>query len=248
MSVEFGRHAILLRRSHPHSHFHASRLLTLPQQLVRVLLCLVIAGCASHRDVGGGAPGDAAVPRPGDPNVARLVEGGYILYVRHGKTDSTFQDKLDKPNWWKSCDTRVHRPLSDEGRAQMMNMGNQMRELRIPVAKVVTSEYCRAVDSGLLLQIVPIVQDPALNYADAQRHLKRSDLQMAAGMRTLFSQPPPPGRNVILVAHVHGFNPALDAAFSQLAEAETVVIKPGGEGKFDIVGRIAADRWALRAK
>lgn len=215
---------------------------------MRVLLCLVIAGCASHRDVGGGAPGDAAVPRPGDPNVARLVEGGYILYVRHGKTDSTFQDKLDKPNWWKSCDTRVHRPLSDEGRAQMMNMGNQMRELRIPVAKVVTSEYCRAVDSGLLLQIVPIVQDPALNYADAQRHLKRSDLQMAAGMRTLFSQPPPPGRNVILVAHVHGFNPALDAAFSQLAEAETVVIKPGGEGKFDIVGRIAADRWALRAK
>ena len=188
------------------------------------------------------------IPRPGDPNVARLAEGGYVLYMRHGKTDSTFQDKLDKPTWWKSCDTRVHRPLSDEGRAQMMGMGNQIRELRIPVASVVTSEYCRAVDSGLLLQLVPIVQDPALNYVDAQRYLKHTDLRIAAGMRALFSQRPPPGRNIILVAHVHGFNPALDASFSQLAEAETVVIKPRGEGNFDIVGRITVDRWALRAK
>ncbi|MBK8740676.1 MAG: histidine phosphatase family protein [Betaproteobacteria bacterium] len=218
------------------------------RQFAPVLLCLVFAGCAGHRDIVGATQGDAGIPRAGEPNVARLAEGGYVLYVRHGKTDSTFQDKLDKPNWWKSCDTRVHRPLSDEGRAQMLNMGKQMRELRIPVASVVTSEYCRAVDSGLLLQLVPTVQDPALNYADAQRYLKRSDLQMAAGMRALFAEPPPPGRNVILVAHVHSFNPALDAAFSQLAEAETVVIKPGGEGKFDIVGRITVDRWALRAK
>ena len=43
-------------------------------------------------------------------------------------------------------------------------------------------------------------------------------------------------------------NPAIDPAFSQLAEAESVVIKPRGEGKFDIVGRITVDRWALRAK
>ncbi|MBK7470257.1 MAG: histidine phosphatase family protein [Betaproteobacteria bacterium] len=216
------------------------------RQFAPVLLCLVIAGCAGHRDIVGATQRDATIPRPADPNVARLAEGGYVLYVRHGKTDSTFQDKLDKQNWWKSCDTRVHRPLSDEGRAQMLNMGKQMRELRIPVASVVTSEYCRAVDSGLLLQLVPTVQDPALNYADAQRYLKRSDLQMAAGMRALFSEPPPPGRNVILVAHVHGFNPAIDPAFSQLAEAESVVIKPRGEGKFDIVGRITVDRWALR--
>jgi phosphohistidine phosphatase SixA len=218
------------------------------RHLARLLIILLVAGCAGNQDLVSGSPPAAAVARAGDPLVAKLAEGGYVLYVRHGKTEPVFQDKQDKPNWWKLCDTRGQRPLSDEGRAQMMNIGTQMRELRLPVAKVITSEYCRAVDSGLLLQLMPIVQDAALNYTDAQRFVKRSDAQMAAGLRAVFSEPPPVGRNVILVGHVHGFNPPIDPVFSQMQEAETVVMKPQGEGKFEIVGRITVDKWALREK
>lgn len=203
-------------------------------------MAAVLAGCAV----------EPTLPRAlaGDPLIAKLAEGGFVLYLRHGKTDSTFQDKQDKPEWWKSCDTRSHRPLSDEGRAQMLGIGRQMRELRIPVANVLSSEYCRAVDSALLLQLMPIATDPALNYADAQRYLKRNDVQMASGLRALFSTAPPAQRNTILVGHVHGFNPPLDALFSQVQEAETIVLKPLGEDKFEIIGRIAFDKWALRAK
>ncbi len=218
--------------------------------MIRLLYCIVVvvlAGCA-NQGLMTGADSTAPVARSGDPLVAKVAEGGYVLYIRHGKTDSTFQDKQDKPEWWKTCDTRGHRTLSDEGRAQMLGIGTQMRELRISVAKVLSSEYCRAVDSALLLQLMPIVTEPLLNYADAQRFVKRNDVQMATGIRSLFATAPPPRRNIILVGHVHGFNPPIDPVFSQMQEAETVVLKPAAEGKFEIVGRITFDKWSLRAK
>jgi len=218
------------------------------RQLFLAAVAALVAGCATHQDLVPGASPPVAAARAGDPLVARLAEGGYVLYVRHGKTDPTYQDKQDRPNWWKACDTRIHRPLSDEGRAQMLGLGANIRELRVPIARVVTSEYCRAVDSGLLLQLMPITQDAALNYAEAQRYVKRTDLQIGNGFRALFSEAPPPHRNVVLVGHVHGFNPPLDPVFSQIAEAETVVMRPLPEGKFEIVGRITAEKWALRAK
>src|SRR5438067_2379058 len=138
-----------------------------------VAAAIFLTGCAV-------APAETAlthepVPKAGDPLVARLAEGGYVIYVRHGRTDTTYQDKQDKPEWWKSCDPKRHRVLSDEGRAQMISIGGNLRALQIPVAKVVTSEYCRAIDSGLLLQLMSVTQEPAMNYADAHRFVKRTD-------------------------------------------------------------------------
>ena len=213
-----------------------------------VLIGVSIAGCSLNQDMAGGGQSATVIARPGDALVAKVAEGGYLLYIRHGKTDPAFQDKQDKPNWWKTCDTRSHRPLSDEGRAQMLSIGAQMRELRIPVAKVLSSEYCRAADSAFLLQLMPVIFDPALNYTDAQRYAKRGDVLIASDLRALFSTAPPPGRNTVLVGHVHGFNPPIDLMFSQVQEAETIVIRPLAEGKFEIVGRIAWEKWALRAR
>ncbi len=200
---------------------------------------LILCGCATSAS-------QEPPQRPGDPLVARLKEGGYVLYFRHGRTDASNQDRQDKPEWWKSCDPKRHRLLSDEGRAQMETVGSNMRALKIPVAKVFTSEYCRAVDSALLLQLMPITQSAVLNYADAQRYVKRNDAQIIAELRTLFSEKPLEGKNTILVGHVLGVNPPIDPVFSQLVEAEAIVMKPLGEGKFDIVGRVTVDKWAKR--
>ena len=212
-----------------------------------VVAALWLAGCAV-------APVDPAnaqrvqPPKPGDPLVARLVDGGYIIYIRHGRTDTTYQDKQDKPEWWKSCDPRRHRLLSDDGRAQMASIGTNLRALQIPVAKVVTSEYCRAIDSGLLLQLMPVVQEPRMNYADAQRYVKRTDADIASGFRALVSERPPEGKNTVLVGHVHGYQPPIDQVFLTIQEAEAAIVRPLGDGKFEIVGRVTVDKWALREK
>ena len=65
--------------------------------LCSVLIGLSILGCAVNRELAAGAQSSTAA-RPGDALVAKVAEGGYVLYIRHGKTDSVFQDKQDKPN------------------------------------------------------------------------------------------------------------------------------------------------------
>jgi phosphohistidine phosphatase SixA len=207
-------------------------------------LVALSTGCAIAP---GGEPPSAASPQySSDPLIARLAEGGFIVYIRHGRTDTTYQDKQDKPEWWKSCDPRRHRLLSDDGRNQMQSIGANMRALRIPVARVITSEYCRATDSGLLLQLMPIASDPAMNYADAHRYLKHTDAQISADLRKLLSTKPPAGRNTILVGHVQGTNPPLDQAFTAIQEAESVIVRPLGDDKFEVVGRVTIEKWALR--
>jgi phosphohistidine phosphatase SixA len=209
-----------------------------------VTLIAVLGGCVV-------APERAGTSEPptqysSDPLIAQLADGGYVVYIRHGRTDATNQDKQDKPEWWKSCDPRRHRPLSDDGRNQMQSIGANMRALRIPVSKVIASEYCRATDSALLLQLMPIAWDPAMNYADAHRYLKRTDAQISGDMRRLLSTKPPTGKNTILVGHVQGTNPPLDQVFSSIQEAESVIVHPLGDDKFEVVGRVTVDKWALR--
>lgn len=220
----------------------------------RVVLCaLAIAsmtGCTSdfsRLTSGSSLPAaNAAQAQPSDPIVRQLRDGGYVLYIRHGKTEQAFQDQQGRPLWWKSCDTRASRPLSDEGRQQMLTIGAQMRELRIPVARIVTSEYCRAFDSGLLMQLMPVTQDARLNFSDAQRAVGRNDETMRNEMQALLSTPSLAGRNTILVGHVHAFNPPIDPVLQQLLEGETAVIRPLGGGKLELVGRIPVERWAER--
>jgi phosphohistidine phosphatase SixA len=207
-------------------------------------LVAVLGGCAVAPE--RGRTSEPPSQHSSDPLIARLAEGGYVVYIRHGRTDATYQDKQDKPEWWKSCDPRRHRPLSDDGRNQMQSIGANMRAWRIPVGTVITSEYCRALDSGLLLQLMPIATDPGLNYADAHRYQKHSDAQISADLRRLLSAKPLAGKNTILVGHVHGMNPPLDQAFSSIQEAESVIVRPLGDDKFEVVGRATVEKWALR--
>ena len=220
------------------------------KRIVCAVAIASIIGCASDPSRLSSADALSAAnvtqPQPSDPIVRGLRDGGYILYIRHGRTEQAFQDQQGKPRWWKSCDTRASRPLSDEGRQQMLAIGAQMRELRIPVAQVIASEYCRAFDSGLLLQLMPVTQDARLNFADAQRAVGRNEETMRTEMRVLLSTPPPAGRNTILIGHVHGFNPPIDPVLQQLVEGETAVIRPLGGGKLELVGRITVERWAER--
>src|SRR4249920_3867091 len=73
------------------------------------------------------------------PNVidgAQLVEalrgGGYVLYLRHGKTDMSTRDS-DRTSLANCATQRV---LSDAGRRQMTDIGKQFQRLRIPVGTV----------------------------------------------------------------------------------------------------------------
>ncbi len=72
------------------------------------------------------------------------------------------------------------------------------------------------------------------------------DAAIATTMRKYFSTcRPRRGTNTILVAHILNFPiPPLDPIFGTQVEAETIVVKPLRDDKFEIVGRIPVEKWA----
>ena len=68
----------------------------------------------------------------------------------------------------------------------------------------------------------------------------------AAGLGREIRHPRIQKSGLALVGHVHGVNPPLDQAFSAIQEAESVIVRPLGDDKFEVVGRVSVDKWALR--
>lgn len=89
-----------------------------------------------------------------------LRTGGYVLSFRHGFAN-TGVDQLSSsiPDWWKSCESTIARQLDNPaGRVQSEKTGQALRLLKIPVNKVLSSEYCRCLQTAQLMKLVPNVE------------------------------------------------------------------------------------------
>src|SRR5688500_3144868 len=69
-----------------------------------------------------------------------LRQGGYVLYFRHAAPDPVPDDA--DPVVLADCDTQ--RNLSTAGRRQSQAIGRAIRDLRIPIGRVLASPFCRA--------------------------------------------------------------------------------------------------------
>ena len=118
--------------------------------LVACLLLAAVAGC------GGSRPGPTEPAGPsvlstlaersaGRDLVARLRQGGHVIFVRHAATEATQDDP--RPDL---ADPSTQRNLSDEGRNQARQLGRAIRRLRIPVGMVMASPYARTRETAEL--------------------------------------------------------------------------------------------------
>jgi len=156
----------------------------------------------------------------------KLQSGGYVVLLRHGLTEPGVGD----PPGFKLSDCRTERKLNAEGRAESKRLGEAFRRRQVPIAQVLSSEWCRCKDTAELA-FGRYETWPALNNlfgrhdnAAAQRS---AILERASRFRG--------GGNLILVSHgstivqVAGINPAM---------GEMVVMRPAGAGKLELVGRM----------
>jgi len=74
--------------------------------------------------------------------VAKLQQGGYVIFLRHTKTD--WSQKDIEPFNFNDCSTQ--RNLTEEGRAQAVKIGEAYRALNIPISEVWSSPFCRCKD------------------------------------------------------------------------------------------------------
>ena len=195
--------------------------------LARLLAVLLVAGaaCAALADdvnpvVAGLALRDA------------LVRGGYVLYFRHARTD--FGQNDDRMSGYEDC--AQQRGLTDAGRSDARMVGDAVRSLRIPVASVLASPFCRTRETAELI-FGHATTDARVRGGPA----RPDDPERYAALRTLLSTPPPSGTNLAIVSHGNPF--AALAGPPYLAEGEVAVVEPLGAKGFRVVGRIRADGW-----
>lgn len=133
-----------------------------------------------------------------------LQRGGYILFFRHASApggifpNGTGND-INGPQesqWWKSCDPATGRQLSTIGRYEAMTIGRVMRAQNIRVGRMFTSEYCRAYESAMLMNM-----NTTLNYSTAATFTIYPDAERIAGLQEIIKQAPVSGTNTVVWTH-----------------------------------------------
>ena len=75
-----------------------------------------------------------------------LKEGGHVVLVRHAITTPGVGD----PQGFKLEDCATQRNLTDEGRADAKRLGEVFRARRVPVDRVLSSPWCRCLETARL--------------------------------------------------------------------------------------------------
>jgi phosphohistidine phosphatase SixA len=147
-----------------------------------------------------------------------LKAGGQLVLIRHALTDAGVGD----PEGFRLDDCRTQRNLSAAGREEAVRLGAAFRKRGIPVARVLSSPWCRCVDTARL----------AFGGSQTERALDNlfgrgdnRERQLAA-FRKLAAEPPK-GGNLILVTHG-----STTLAFTGVSPGTTelVIVTPGAVG------------------
>lgn len=167
--------------------------------------------------------------------IRELQKGGYVIFVRHSLTDLN-QEDTDLKNL-KNCATQ--RNLSEAGRILAKSVGESVKRLNIPVSQVLSSPYCRCMDTANLV-FGRAAPSNSLYYALGATKEERDKL--TTDLRIMLATPPPPGSNVAIVSHTANLKEA--TGLWPDPEGVAVVFKPDPENRFHYVGTILPESWA----
>jgi len=211
--------------------------------LVACLLLAAVTACGGDRpgppgSTGSGVPSTLAEQAGGRDLIARLREGGHVIFIRHAATEATQDDP--RPDL---TDPSTQRNLSDDGRDQARQLGRAIRRLRVPVGTVLASPYARTRETAELAfgrDRVRVTRD-LLNEAFPGT----DDEELAGKLRRLFATRPPAGQNTVLVSH--GFN--LQGATGLLVgEGESAVFTPDDVGRSSLIAKITVKEFQTLAQ
>jgi phosphohistidine phosphatase SixA len=170
--------------------------------------------------------------------VPALQKGGYVLFIRHPKTnaDQADTDPLHIDN------VKAQRQLNDEGRKQAKDLGQAFKALKIPVATVLSSKFWRAQEAAKLLDMGKV--EATIDLAEGGLVVSPNENQRRAQvLRKLLGTSPPEGKNVVIVSHKPNLQDAAGKDLGDVAEGEVVIFQPQGESKFKVMARVPAAVW-----
>jgi len=126
-------------------------------------------------------------------------------------------------------------------------MGDALRKLKIPVGKVQTSLFQRAVETGTLLGVGEVSSTADISEGGLVVSPNENNRRTAA-LRTLAATPPAAGTNVVLVSHKPNIMDAFGKDWFDVREGEASIFRPDGKGGYTLVARVPAAEWTRLAQ
>ncbi len=156
---------------------------------------------------------------------AALVNGSLVALIRHGNAPPGYGD----PPGFKIDDCSTQRNLDDRGRAQARALGEAFRQHGVRVDKILSSPWCRCLETARLLALGPVDNTWAVAASDKSPERLAALKQMVSSWRG-------PGTLVVVT---HGLTVQALVGIMP-GQAETVVLRPklGAEPRIDVAGRI----------
>ena len=156
-----------------------------------------------------------------------LARGGTIAMLRHAAAPG-----VGDPAGFRLDDCATQRNLSDEGRGQARRIGAAFRQRQIDVHMVLSSRWCRALETGRLAFPDQVKEFPALDSFFGKR--LEEDWQSRAVREQISDWR---GRRGVLVLISHQVNiTAITGIFP--GDGEAVVIEPGPAGEVTVLGTV----------
>jgi phosphohistidine phosphatase SixA len=160
---------------------------------------------------------------------AALADGGHVALMRHAEAPGT-----GDPENFRLDDCSTQRNLDEAGRTQARRTGAAFRERGVAIARVLSSRWCRCLETAELLALGDVEPFPPLDsfFGDRAREPDQTE-----AVRALLADADPEGPSLVMVTHQVNVT-ALTGVFPH--SGEIVVLRLGGPDIFETVGAIAA--------
>ena len=184
----------------------------------RTLFAAWIAMCAFSA-----AAATTPIPVQAMSLLSALTDGQHVLMMRHADAPG-----VSDPAGMKLGDCSTQRNLGDRGRQQARSLGVWLRQQGIAPADVLSSPWCRCMDTAELLGLGPVQSVPALgsffrNMNDAKQQTNALARFLADRLKSGSRRP------MILVTHQVNIS-AYTGEF--VGQGDVLLVKIGSAGQY----------------
>ena len=198
-------------------------------RLIAILAGVLVTGTAQADTLSGTAL------------VTALRQGGYVLVMRHTSSPPT-------PPTARSAEydnTKLERQLDETGRSSTQAMGKAIKTLGIPVGEVWSSPTYRALETVRLASLPN--PTTAVELGDGGQSMQAISKNQTVWLQAKVAERPHAGTNTIIVTQFPNILEVFGQNSSGLTEGEALIVRPGGAGTDEIVGRVKSEKWPALA-
>ena len=153
-------------------------------------------------------------------------EETYVVLLRHAIAPGT-----GDPANFQLDDCSTQRNLSEAGRQQAREIGKAFRDRNIPISEVLSSQWCRCLETAELMDIAPVEPFPPLNSFFRDR--STAETQTAQMKEYIVANEASSGV-IVMVTHQVNIT-ALSDIFPQSGSA---VVMQLNDGRLEVLGQL----------